>query len=220
MVALLDDRVLNSADIYLDLRRKLISAHFSPGEKLKPENLRVDYGCAASTIREVLFRLSCDQLVHLEEHKGFRVPHVSIKLCNEAMHMRSILECEGARLSIQNGDLNWEAQLAAAYHKLAHVETKFSDMAKQTELFDLWCACEWEFHERLVSACGSELMRLRYKDAYDLHRLHMLAILDSEDDKGFRDGNIFEHKAILDAAIERDMDACLRHIQSHLKMVG
>lgn len=220
MVALATNRISNSSDIYFDLRRRLISAHFVPGEKLKPEDLRAKYGCAASTIREVLFRLSCDNFVDAEEHKGFRVPPISVKMCNEAVHLRTIIECEGARLAILQGDLDWEAQLAAAYHKLAHVEAKFSQMEKNTELFDLWCSCEWEFHERLVSACGSDMMRRRHKDAYDLHRLHMLAILDSDDDIGFRDGNIFEHKAIMEAAIERDVDACQMQIRTHLKPVG
>lgn len=220
MVALATNRISNSSDIYFDLRRRLISAHFVPGEKLKPEDLRGQYGCAASTIREVLFRLSCDNFVDAEEHKGFRVPRISTNMCSEAAQLRIILECEGARLSILKGSLNWEAQLAAAYHKLAHVEAKLFQMEKNTELFDLWCSCEWEFHDRLVSACGSDMMRRRHKDAYDLHRLHMLAILDSENDTGFRDGNIFEHKAILKAAIERDAEACQRHIRTHLKLVG
>lgn len=220
MVALLKDGISNSTDIYLDLRRKLISAHFVPGEKLKPESLRAQYNCAASTIREVLFRLSCDSFVQAEEHKGFRVPRISIEMCNEAVQLRTLLECEGARLSILNGSLNWEAQLAAAYYKLAHVEAKFPQMTKNSDLFDLWCTCEWEFHETLVSACGSELLCQRYKDAYDLHRLHMLAILDSDNDMGFRDGNIFEHKAILEAAIERNIETCQAYIKSHLKVVG
>lgn len=217
--ALLDDKIQHSSEVYHDIRRKLISAHFMPGEKLKPELLRAHYHCAASTIREVLFRLSCDGLVDAQENKGFKVPQMSKDMCNEAMQMRCLLECEGARLSILNSDVGWEAQFTAAHHKLAHVEAQFAHMHKDKGLFDLWCACEWEFHETLVSKCGSELMRRQHKDIYDLHRLHMLAILDSVEDTGFREGNIYEHQAILEAALDKDIAACQTHIRAHLKLV-
>tara|TARA_R110002126_G_scaffold42839_1_gene123399 strand:+ start:661 stop:1311 length:651 start_codon:yes stop_codon:yes gene_type:complete len=210
------DKIVSSADIYWDIRRKLIAAHFSPGQKLKPEELRLNYGCAASTLREILFRLSCDRLVDFEDHKGFRVPVVSRQLCNEAVELRILIECEGARLSIELGDLDWEARFTAAHHKLAHVEQRFQLQQDDPDLFEIWCACEWEFHETLISKCGSSLLRDQHRDIYDLHRLHMLALSEGS---GFKEGNIYDHKSILEAAIARDYPLCKKHISDHLQHI-
>ena len=45
-----DPRPVSSLDIYWDLRTRMIAAEFRAGDKLKPEDLRQRYGCAASTI--------------------------------------------------------------------------------------------------------------------------------------------------------------------------
>lgn len=217
MEAVSVDKIMSSADIYWNIRQKLISAHFAPEDKLKPEELRLAYGCAASTLREVLFRLSCDRLVDFEEHKGFRVPAASARLCREAAEHRILIECEGARLSIQNGDLDWEARFTAAHHKLAHVEDRFRLAQDDRDLIDIWCACEWEFHETLVSNCNSDLLRSKHRDIYDIHRQSVLALADGT---GFREENIPEHKAILEAALDRDPDLCGEMIVNHLLRTG
>lgn len=217
VTALITDKVASSADIYWDIRQRLIFAHFAPGSKLKPEDLRLPYGCAASTVREVLFRLSCDKLVDFEEHKGFRVPQVSKQMCNEAIEIRILIECEGAGLSMIKGGLEWEAKLTAAHHKLAHIEGKFSTAQNDRNLFHIWCKCEWEFHETLLSECGSSLLREQHRDIYDLHRIHMIGLSTGT---GFREDNITEHRAIMEAAIGRDVDACKEKIVSHLHKFG
>ena len=217
MTALILDKVAGSADIYWDMRQRLIFAHYVPGSKLKPEELRLAYGCAASTLREVLFRLSCDKLIDFEEHKGFRVSQVSKQMCNEAIEIRILIECEGASLSMANGGLEWEARLTAAHHKLAHVEGKFSNAQNDRNLFDIWCKCEWEFHETLLSECGSSLMREQHRDIYDLHRIHMIGLSSGT---GFRTDNIAEHRAIMEAAIGRDVDDCKEKIANHLHKFG
>lgn len=218
MEAVIENKlIMSTVDIYWDVRRKLISTHYQAGQKLKPEEMRLEYRCSASSLREILFRLSCDGLVDFEEHKGFRVPQASLTLCNEAVEHRILIECEGARLSIENGNLEWEARFAAAHHKLAHVENKFRDQQNNMELFDIWCACEWEFHETLISKCGSSLLIKKHRDIYDLHRLHMLAVSKGS---GFRDCNIEEHLAILQAALDRDAQACQQRIANHLHRSG
>lgn len=217
MTARITDKVASSSDIYWDIRQRLIFACYTPGSKLKPEELRLAYGCAASTVREALFRLSCDKFVDFEEHKGFRVPQVSKQICNEAIEIRIMIECEGVGLSIAKGDLEWEAKLTAAHHKLAHVESKFRHAQNDRDLFEIWCKCEWEFHETLLSECGSSLLREHHRDIYDLHRIHMIGLSDGT---GFRDNNIDEHKAIIDAVIRRDVNASKKKIMDHLHKFG
>ena len=203
-----------SSEIYWDLRQQLVSAAFVAGEKLKPGSLRARYGCSASTLREVLFRLSCDGFVDFVDQRGFRVPVASAKLFRELNQMRIMLECEGARLSIANGGIEWEARLNAAHHKLAHVEEKMRAADSIKPLVNVWSGCEWEFHDTLISACGSDLMRETHRTVFARHRQTIVA---ARNNYSFRPDNISDHKAILDAALARDPDLCIRTIRTHLE---
>lgn len=202
-----------SADIYDDLRSRLVMGGFEAGTRLRSEELRGQYCCSASTIREVLFRLSCDGFVEFRDQKGFRVPKTSHELLRQIAEMRLLFESEGARLSIANGDIGWEADLTAAHHKLRHIEEKVRAGGGIDAHVDVWCEAEWGFHRSLIAACGSQLLCDTHRNFYDRFRLHLLTVLN---DYGFRDRNIIEHEAILSAALNRDAKTCSRMIEVHL----
>ena len=82
--------------IFHVLEKRLTTNEFSHGAKLRAEILRAEFGCSASTVREVLFRLATDGLVNFQEQRGFRVPDLSPTKLIELTHMRILLEGEGA----------------------------------------------------------------------------------------------------------------------------
>ena len=114
--------MLQNPSIYEQLRERLISGEFTPGQRLRSEALRQTYNVSASTIREVLFRLSLVGLVDFIEQRGFRMPKQSLALQHDLTQTRIMLECEGACLSIRYGDVAWEARLNAAHHELKHMK--------------------------------------------------------------------------------------------------
>ena len=115
-------------DIYEGLRLRVTSGGLTPNTKLKPSVLRHDYNCSASTIREALFRLSTVGLVSFQEQRGFRVPIPTDQAQHELTHLRILLECEGACLSLRQGGIDWESQLTAAHHKLSHIEKRLTKL--------------------------------------------------------------------------------------------
>ncbi|KAG1648429.1 putative HTH-type transcriptional regulator BphR [Nymphon striatum] len=145
--------------IYDDLHRKLVTAQFDHGEKLKSEELRKIYGCSANTIREVLFRLSTAGLVAFEEQRGFRARRTSRERQHDLTQFRILLEQEGVSLSMKHGDIEWEARLSAAHHKLSHIEAEVRRTGTVVPVLPLWSNAEWEFHDTLISACNSPLLR-------------------------------------------------------------
>lgn len=205
----------STSDIYWDLRNRLISQQFKALEKLKPETLRKTYNCSASAMREVLFRLSCDRFVSFEDQKGFRVPAASAVTLRELTHLRILLECEGLSKSIERGGLEWEANLAAAHHKLAHVEGRASQLQDITPLVQMCCDCEYQFHATLLAACGSAELQSLHHDIYDRHRLQVMLDIGNF---GFRIDNIKEHLGILEAALDRDTARCTTLINKHLNI--
>ncbi|MEP3346370.1 MAG: GntR family transcriptional regulator [Litoreibacter sp.] len=199
--------------IYDDLHLKLVTAQFAHGEKLKSEELRQNYGCSANTIREVLFRLSTAGLVAFEEQRGFRARRTSRARQHDLTQFRILLEQEGVSMSIKNGDLEWEARLSAAHHKLSHIESEVRKTGTVEHLLPLWSNAEWEFHDTLISACNSPLLRETYKTVYDQFRQQLVS---RETNYGYFEDNIEEHNAILVAALTRNETLCRQRIHDHL----
>lgn len=205
--------LFTSLQIYNDLRAKLITAGFKPGEKLKSEILRKNYNCAASTMREVLFRLSCKGFVDFQEQRGFRVPFTSREALRDLTQMRIILEAQGVKLSIANSSIEWHAKLTAAHHKLAHIESVMWKTGDLQPHVSIWNDAEWEFHETLIMNCQSELICATHKNIYARFRQHLVSGLNYF---GFREKNVKEHAGILEAVLANDAELCAKRIHDHL----
>ena len=200
-------------DIYSDLQHRLVSNAFGHGEKLRAEQLKQDYGCSASTVREILFRLSTEGLVDFQEQRGFRVPEKSALLLAELTHVRILLEAEGAAMSIRFGGVAWEARLSAVHHQLSHIEKRINTIDDPSPLVDLWFNAELEFHQTLISACRSETLKAMHLQVYQRFR-QQLMVADRCFD--FISKNIEHHHAILVAALDGDEAATRQKVYDHL----
>lgn len=199
--------------LYNALRDRVVNGEFAPGQRLKPEDLRRDYGCSASTIRETLFRLSTVGLVDFQEQRGFRAPSCSEQLRHDLTLFRILLESEGACLSIRRGGIEWEARLSAAHHRLSHIESHVRQGQISAELMTLWTEAELEFHKTLIGACGLESLKRTHETVYQQFRQQV--ILGSSD-FAFVPENIEQHRGILVAALNHDEALVRRLIREHL----
>lgn len=207
---------VDTQEIYQDLQRKLVTASLKPGQKLKPASLQGEYGCSANTIRDVLLRLAKVGLVDFEMQRGFRARMSSPEHRHDVTQFRILLEQEGARLSMLRGGLPWEARLTATHHKLRHIETQIVRESLQDMYVTLWSDAEFEFHETLISACGSPILRETYANIYFQFRQQMVH-LERDFGSDYFQAIIKEHQAILDAALARDIGGCQKAIYEHLE---
>ncbi len=192
---------------------KLTTGAIPLGAKIMPEQLRENYGCSANTLREVLLRLSSVGLAVFEEQRGFRTPAANSRRLHDLTEFRILLEQEGTARSIRKGGVAWEAQLAAAHHKLAHIEAQIERGGDIRPLLTLWSAAEWEFHDSLSAACGSAVLRDTFRAIYDQFRQQ---IITRDQGFGHKPDNVEEHQKIVDAALARDEAACRAAIREHL----
>ena len=198
--------------IYEHLRKDILNGAFDPGEKLKLESLRSHYHAGTNALRESLSRLSSEGLVEAEDQKGFRIAKTSQNRLSELTRFRTLIEIDGAIHSIRNGGLEWESNLVAAHHRLGYVEEKMHQ--DPVANFALWSQYDWEFHETLLSACGSELHKHYHKQIFDQFRQFVIVELKTH---GFRGGEIVdEHEAIVNAAVARDEEATQKALQKHI----
>ena len=194
------------------LRHDIILGVLPPAAKLKLEKLSKAYQVSVNTLRETLSRLASDGLVVAEGQKGFAVLPVSDEDLREITEMRQLLECHALKQSIAAADLDWEARVVGAYHKLSKVEEL---VETEPDIYgEPWESANQEFHEALVSNCRSRWLRLYLRTMYDHSRRYRMLSLKT---KPFpRSQSAEEHRRILDASIRRDADEAASVLADHI----
>src|SRR5579862_2721505 len=104
--------------IYEYLQEDIISNRLLPGQRLHIIQLAEQYQVGPGPIREALSRLLATELVVSISQKGFRVSAISQADLNDIYKTRAHIECLALRLSIEQGNDDWEANILAAYHRL------------------------------------------------------------------------------------------------------
>ncbi len=124
--------------------------------------------------------------------------------------MRQLLECHALRLSFESGDVEWEGRVVAAHHKLASMEKRMA--AGELSHEELWRRYDREFHQALISACGSHVLLDTYAAVYDKYlRYLMIAAV-------FRGAAAAaEHRALLTFALDRDWRSAQTTIVTHIQ---
>ncbi|MEI8277143.1 MAG: GntR family transcriptional regulator [Hyphomicrobiales bacterium] len=196
--------------VYRRLRSDIIFGRLAPAQHLKLDVMKDAYGISVSTLRELLNRLTSEGLVVAEGARGFEVAAVSPENFAEIANLRQLLECHALERSFAAGDMEWEGRVVAAHHKLSSMERRA--MAGETNHGEQLKRYDWEFHQALLSACGSRVLLEAHGAVFDKYlRYLMIAVI-------FR-GEIAaaEHRQLLDCALRRDAKAAqavlVRHIQ-------
>ena len=150
---------------YRRLRGDIIFGRLPPERKLRLEQLRGLYDVSIATLREVLPRLVAEGLILFETQKGFEVAPVSATDLREIAEMRTLLECHAVAASFAAGDLEWEAGVVAAHHKLARMEARM--LAGDRSITATWKRYDREFHLALIAACGSAELLAVHQRIFD-----------------------------------------------------
>jgi len=215
----MDDRTARSGGaptlteaLHERLRHDIILGVLPPAAKLKLEKLSKAYDVSVNTMRETLSRLAADGLVVAEGQKGFAVLPVSTEDLREITEMRQLLECHALKQSIAAADIDWEARVVGAYHKLSKVEALVE--AEPETWGEPWEGANQAFHEALISNCRSRWLRLYLSAMYDHSRRYRMLSLKT---KPFpRSLSAQEHRRILDASINRDADQAAKLLGDHI----
>lgn len=194
---------------YLELRNAIITGKIPPGERLKVETLKETLQTGASPVREALSLLTSDQLVERLDQRGFRVAQTSAEQFQEILRLRCHLEDIALRESLQNGAEDWEEALVLTHHRMARAERENSDEFE---------ARHKEFHMALLAACKSPILLRFCAQLYDLNvRYRYLA----GQAKSYKKRDVAaEHRAILDASVERNVERASELLLVHYRSTG
>ena len=112
--------------------------------------------------------------------------------------------------SVSRGDTDWEGNLVAAHHKLHLMELKM--LAGDESSKEDWKRYDWEFHQTLISACGSRNMLALHSVLFDKYLRYQMLVLTNRGEEAVK-----EHREMFDAALERDVEAATQSLQRHIE---
>ncbi|WP_134732102.1 GntR family transcriptional regulator [Amycolatopsis nivea] len=198
--------------VYQQLRADILGGRMVPGQRLKFPELCERYATSVGAAREALTRLTAEGLVKTRPHLGYTVTPLSHEDLADLTKARLEIESLVLRLSILEGDVQWEARAVAAHHLLER--TPFTDPADPARPADAWVAAHSGFHLSLFEGCRNRRLVATargLREEAELYR-HWSVSLGQEPDRDLAG----EHKAILEAALARDADLAAERLRDHI----
>ena len=201
---------------YKVMREDLLGGRLIPGSRLRLGEIQLRYGLGMSPVREALMRLASEGLVVAEGQRGFSVASISIDELHDVTRTRERIEALAMRDAIEHGNADWEADMIAAFHRLARAPVPQD--AEDVDVANNWEARHRDFHQALVAACGSPWMLrlhtqlMEHSERYRRVRLFHVtpsAVLLRDVEK--------EHEAIMKAALARNADKACALMEKHLR---
>ena len=194
---------------YHAIRQLILIGDLAPGEKLKIDTLRKRLDLGASPVREALSLLTSDQLVERLDQRGFRTAPVSGENFREILKLRCKLEAMALNESLLHATETWEENLILAHHRMD------KEPRDNVHAFE---ERHRAFHMALLANCPSPILMKFCGQLYDLNiRYRFLAGRSSN----YAARNVTgEHRAILDAALARDVTQARTHLLDHYQKTG
>jgi DNA-binding GntR family transcriptional regulator len=199
-----------SERIYALLRAAVLHGDVPPGQPLRPQELADKHGASLAVARESLLRLVGEGLAQRLPNRGFAVPAIADDRWQQLAQARAIFEPTMLRLSIERGNLEWEARVRAAHHRLA--STAPYEQEGDAYYSDAWAAVHRDFHRTLLDACGNDVLLETFDRmwiATELARRWSAAVEPERDAAG-------EHRALEQAALSRDADTGAKLLTRHI----
>ncbi|PWC62955.1 hypothetical protein TSH7_12165 [Azospirillum sp. TSH7] len=199
-----------AGDAYAVIHRAIRSGVLTPGQRLRFADLQALCGMSVSPVREALVRLTAEGFTVSDDHRGFSVAPLSVAELLDIVATRKLLEGEALRLSIENGDSEWEGRLLAAHHMMSRLPRERDDLP--TAIREDWDLRHADFHRILISACGSPiLIELCEKLFVRADRYRRLSVSVPKQDRDV----VREHERIMSCAIDRNAEEAVAALRDH-----
>ena len=204
------------------IRQDIIKGMLEPGARLRIKELCERYAAGAIPMREALSRLAMTGFVVAEDQRGFRVSVISPNELSDITDTRIYIETEALRRSVTNGGVDWEERLLATHHRLTRQQSQSLPSDSRGAVYPAWSSAHNAFHATLLDACGSTWMQNLaelLRDQTERYRnlaVQRDALLMKRRGRSARDIPA-EHKAILDAALNRDAPLACALLAAHFR---
>ena len=192
------------------LRVAILRGELEPGQRLHANDLAERWAVSATPLREAFQRLASDGLVEMLPQRGARVAALSVDDAAQVYELRLLLEPRCLRQSLERSDDDHRRAIKEAFEAFRSATTLEESLDAHTQ-----------FHETLLARCPSGWLLRFTSQLADASRLYQVA---SAGGRPARRHPKAEHKALRDAAVRGDIDACValqeEHLRRTLELVG
>ena len=151
---------MNKEEAYEELRVRIITNGFTPGQILKEKDLMAQLAIGRSPLREILFRLQEENLIKPLPRLGYMVTTLDIFEVRELVELRRELEGYAGYLAAQRITTGQLEELRTIIREAETETGETKDVSNITEYFDT------RFHSLLYQAAGNQKL---VKILQDLH---------------------------------------------------
>ena len=200
-----------TSSVYHAVRADLLACRIVPGERIRINELCEQRAVSLGAVREALSRLTSEGLVISEPQRGFKAAPISIDQLRDLTDVRAEIEAMCLRRAFKAGGLEWESRVLAAQHRLSR--TRMHAPGEPESVSDNWATIHADFHEVLVSACGSPtLLQIRRQLYAQTERYRRLSVPLSAEQRDLSQ----EHGAIAQAVLNHDVEAAVQLSTAHI----
>lgn len=194
------------------LQRDILSGVYAPGDRLRVVELAQQYEIGSTPVREGLSRLLSQGLIVAIGRRGFRVSEISREDLVDLTAVRTLVELDALRRSMESGDDAWESEVVASLHRLRNsIRRAGSTTLEGAPDYD---EAHKAFHMSMLAACGSarllEMASTLYDQAYRYRILMMKKHVDP-------DVRVRVHQDLADVALARDFPRARELLKAHLE---
>jgi DNA-binding GntR family transcriptional regulator len=200
--------------IHGELRRRIISLAYGPGEMIFENVVAAEFGVSRTPVRQAFFRLAQEELLQVLPQRGARVSPLSVAKVKEAQIVREVLEIhafgEVAR--------RWNPAAPACRRAVADIKACIAAQKASVARGDYmtFIGLDEDYHNLVLGLDGNatliaviagvraHLTRLRYLELKEAH--HEVEA-------------IAYHEQILDSLRAGDAGATTEQLRAHLKML-
>lgn len=201
-----------ASSVYERLRRDVLSGRLPPGRKLRMRFLTDAYATGQTPLREALNRLAAEGLVDSRDQRGFSVAGISPSELEELTNTRCWVEGIALQHAIAASTPDWEEELIVVHHRLSRTPRSLDP--DRFEDNPGWERLHRAFHHALIVRCGSRpLVAFCEQLADRLYRYRRLSIRKVFASRPIGD----EHRAILDAVLDRDAARASELLAAHYR---
>ncbi len=197
--------------VYEHLKSGIISGEYKPGQTLNERKLSEELGISRTPIRDALHELYSEGWVIMEAHKKTYVRKFEIEFIVDAQFVRQALEVFAIEDAMANFTQKNKDNILLYYEK-------------QKELLDdydanLFMEYDHLFHQEIYNASKNEILKKQLNNLNDIIRCYCYNInllIVHERSKH----TVSEHKEILDAILNNDVERAQKAMKTHLINAG
>jgi len=189
--------------VYISLRSSILSLNLVPGTAINEKDICLRYNVSRTPVREAFIALSKEALITVMPQKGSMVSCIDLNRVKQEQFLRESLETAAIKLFIKE----YKTPQIDELEKFIDLQIKACD-SRKPELFN---KLDDLFH-RVFFGSQNVAWEAMQNTCGHYHRIRILAIWIH----GIIGDIIEEHKNILNAVKQRDVEKSLAYLNSHI----